>query len=209
MKVVVFGASKGVGRCLVEQCLAQGHHVTAAARHPQALGISHERLRLQPCDVLDAAAVGQAMAGQEVVFGTLGASSKGPITLYSAGARNIVRAMQAHGVRRLVFLSNFGVLDETAQGLRSAALLFLVKRMIRPTLADHRRALTEIAGRVPEWVAVRPMALTNGPRTGRYRIAIDDLPANGTHIARADVADFMLAQATGDAHLSQVPAIAY
>lgn len=209
MNVVIFGASKGVGRCLVEQCLSQGHHVTAAARFPEALEITHERLRLQSCDVLDAAAVDHAVAGNEVVFGTLGGSSKGAISLYSVGARHIVRAMQEHRVRRLVFLSNFGVLDESAHGFRSAALLFLVKRMIRPTLEDHRRALTEIAGHVPEWVAVRPMALTNGPRTGRYRIAVDDLPINGTRIARADVADFMLAQATGDEYLSQVPAIAY
>lgn len=123
MNVVIFGASRGVGRCLVEQALAQDYHVTAAVRNPATVNIAHERLRVLPCNVLNTTLVNQALAGQDVVFCTLGTNSKGPVTLYSAGAHNIVQGMQAHQVRRLIFLSNFGVLDETAQDLRGAALL--------------------------------------------------------------------------------------
>lgn len=209
MNVVIFGASRGVGYCLVEQCLAQGYYVTAAVRNPAKVHITHERLRVLSCDVLNAASVNQALAGQDVVFCTLGTKSKGPISLYSSGAHNILQGMQARQVRRLIFLSNFGVLDEKAQDLRGAALLFLVKRFIPHTLADHRRALEEIRGNAPEWVIVRPLPLTNGTWTGRYRIAIDDLPSRATGIARADVADFMLRQATGDEYLYKIPAIAY
>jgi putative NADH-flavin reductase len=207
--IVIFGASRGVGRCLTEQALAQGYRVTAAARNPATVKIAHERLRVMPCDVLNPDAVDRAIVGQDVVFCTLGANAKGPITLYSAGAHNIVRGMQAHQVRRLIFLSNFGILDEKAQDLRGAALLFLLKRFIPHTLVDHRRALEEIRGHAPEWVVVRPMPLTDEPWSGHYRIAVNDLPAKGMRIARADVADFMLRQATSDEYLSKVPAIAY
>jgi putative NADH-flavin reductase len=209
MNVVIFGASGGVGHCLTEQILAQGHQVTAAVRNPAAVNIVHERLRVLPCDVFNAASVSQAIVGQDVVFCTLGTDSEGPTTLYSAGAHNIVQGMQAHQVRRLIFLSNFGVLDETAQDMRGAALLFLVKRFIRHTLTDHRRALEAIRGHAPEWIVVRPLALTNGNWTGRYRVAVDNLPAKGMRISRADVADFMLRQATSDDYLYKVPAIAY
>ncbi|NJO39727.1 MAG: NAD(P)H-binding protein [Cyanobacteria bacterium CRU_2_1] len=198
-----------MGRCLAEQALVQDHHVTAAVRNPATVHITHERLRVLPCDVLNAASVNQALTGQDVVFCTLGTNSKGPITLYSAGAHNILQGMQAHQVRRLIFLSNFGVLDEKARDVRGAALLFLIKRFIPHTLADHRRALEEIRGHAPEWIVVRPLPLTDGSWTGRYRIAVDDLPAKGMHIARADVADFMMRQATSDDYLYKVPAIAY
>jgi putative NADH-flavin reductase len=171
--------------------------------------ITHERLRVLPCDVLNAASVNQALAGQDVVFCTLGTNSKGPITLYSSGAHNIVQGMQAHQIRRLIFLSDFGILDEPAQDVRGAALVFLVKRFIRHTLADHRRALEEIRGHAPEWIVVRLLPLSDGPWTGRYRVAVDDLPAKGMRIARADVADFMMRQATSDDYLYKVPAIAY
>ncbi len=209
MNLIIFGASRGVGCCLVEQALAQGHHVTAAVRNPEAMQIIHKRLRVVRCDVLNAASVKNALAGQDVVFCTVGSDTKGPLTLYSEAARNIVQGMQSHPVRRLIFLSNFGVLGETAQDLRGKALLFLIKRVIRHTLADHRRALDEIKGRVPEWVVVRPMVLTNKPLTGRYRIAVDGLPVRGMSIARADVADFMLRQAASNDCLYKVPAIAY
>jgi putative NADH-flavin reductase len=209
MKVVVFGASRGVGRCLVERALAQGHEVTAAVRNPATVDLTHERLRVLPADVLNPASVGQAVAGQDVVFCAVGTDSEGPTTLYSAGARTILHAMRVHGVRRLIFLSNFGALNEAAQDVRGAALLWLAKRLIRHTLADHRRALEEIQGHNVEWVAVRPLPLTDGPWTGRYRIAVDGIPIKGTRIARADVADFMLQQAASDEYVHKIPAIAY
>ncbi|WP_262298355.1 NAD(P)-dependent oxidoreductase [Microvirga sesbaniae] len=206
---MIIGTSRGVGRCLLERALAQHHHVTAAIRNPAAVDIHHDRLHVVPYDVLDADSVTRALAGQDVVFCTIGDKSRGPTTLYSTAARNIVRAMQAHQVRRLVYLWNFGVLGETAQDLRGAALLFLAKRVIRHTLADHRRALEEIQNHAPEWIAVRPLPLTNGSWTGQYRAAVDGLPAKSSHIARADVADFLLRQATENSYLNKARAIAY
>jgi hypothetical protein len=46
-------------------------------------------------------------------------------------------------------------------------------------------------------------------RDRAYVISRDDLPAKGMHISRADVADFMMRQATSDDYLYKVPAIAY
>lgn len=209
MKVLVIGASRGVGRRLLERALAQDHQVTAAVRNPAAVDIHHTQLRVVPCDVLDTRAVTHALAGHDVVFCTIGDNARGPTTLYSTGARNILQGMKVQQVRRFVFLSNFGVLGETAQDLRGAALLFLAKRLIRHTLADHRRALQEIQDHAPEWIAVRPLPLTNGPWTGQYRTAVDGIPAKSSHIARADVADFMMRQATDNSFLNKAPAIAY
>jgi putative NADH-flavin reductase len=210
MNVVIFGASRGVGHCLVEAALAQGHQVTAAVRDPGMVQRSHERLRVLLGDVLNPALVQQAVEGQDVVFCTLGAASRrGPTNLYSAGVRNVLHGMEAHQVRRLVLLSNFGVLNETAQDVRGATLLWMAKRFLRHTLADHRRALEELQRHRVEWIAVRPLGLTNGLGTGRYRIAVEGLPVKGTHIARADVADFMIRQVTSDDYLYKVPAIAY
>jgi len=211
MNIVVLGATGGVGRCVVEQALEQGHVVTAASRNPDALRGPNGRLKILPCDVQDLNSVDRAVAGQDAVLCTVGTDSKwGATTLYSAAARNIGQAMRTHRVRRLVFLSNFGVLNERAQDLVGKALLFLVRRMIGPTLKDHRRALEQIAkDNVPEWVAVRALPLTDAPRTGRYRVAVDGLPPRARRIARADVADFMLKQASGNDYLGKSPAIAY
>jgi uncharacterized protein YbjT (DUF2867 family) len=57
MKLVIFGATGGTGRQLVEQALAEGHQVTAFARRPAALQVRHDRLRIAAGDVSDAARV--------------------------------------------------------------------------------------------------------------------------------------------------------
>jgi putative NADH-flavin reductase len=209
MNIIVFGANGGVGRCLIERALSEGHTVTAAVRNPAAVDAAQEGLRVMSCDIRDADSVARGIAGQDAVFCTVGADIRGRTDLYSTAARTIVQGMRSQRVRRLVFLSNFGVLGETATDIRGAVLLFLAKRVLRHTLDDHRRALAEIQDHVPEWIAVRPLPLTNGASTGRYRIAVDGIPAKGTHIARADVADFMLRQATNHDYLRKAPALAY
>jgi putative NADH-flavin reductase len=209
MKIVVFGASRGVGRCLVERALALGHDVTAASRNPLVSVAPHSRLRFIRCDVRDTPAVCDVLAGQDVVFGALGSGSRGATDLYSAGARSILKGMNARGIRRLVFLSNFGVLGERGCGWSQKALLMLASPMLRHTLADHRLALDAIRQAAPEWVAVRPLPLTDSCGTGQYRVSVDDLPPGGTRISRADVADFMLRQVTDTRYLGAAPAISY
>jgi hypothetical protein len=51
--------------------------------------------------------------------------------------------------------------------------------------------------------------MTDGPPAGGYRVAVDGLPPKGTHISRADVADFMLRQVASDDYLCKIPSIAY
>jgi putative NADH-flavin reductase len=108
-----------------------------------------------------------------------------------------------------MFLSNFGVLGEKGSGARTAAVVFVAKRLLRPTLEDHRRALDELRKHDCEWIAVRPMALTDGPRTGHYRVDLDGLPRRGARISRADVGDFMLKQVASNEYIHRIPAIAY
>ena len=208
MRIVVFGASGGVGQQIVEQALAQGHDVTSAIRSTN-IAKDNAQDRIVACDVTDARAVERVIQGQDAVLCALGTHAKGPVSLYSTGARNIIAGMEAQGVRRLLFLSNFGVLNEAGMGLSQSLLLYLVKRVLRHTLADHRAALATMRCSTIIWTAVRALALNDGPRTGRYRVAVDGLPARGIRISRADVAHFMIEEAQRSAFANCAPAIAY
>ncbi len=207
MRVVIFGAAGGTGRQLIALALKEGHRVTAAVRSKPDLP-AHPNLHVVPCDVRDPVAVWKALRNQEIVFCALG-TSEGAASLHSEAARNLVQAMASLRVRRIVFMSNFGVLGEVGQGLLSRALVWLAKIVRASTLTDHRNALGILKDSAGEWVAVRPMALTNGKGRRSYRLDKAGLPRNGTHIARADVAHFMLHAALSDEYLYQAPAIAY
>ena len=72
MKLLVFGASGGTGRRLVQQALDQGHVVTAFARDPAKIQLTHANLRVVRGDILQPGSVDMAMTGQEAVMSTLG-----------------------------------------------------------------------------------------------------------------------------------------
>jgi len=72
MKLLIFGATGGTGRALVEQALEQGHSVTAFARDPAKITAKHERLKVAQGNIFDRHAVDAAVAGQEAVLCALG-----------------------------------------------------------------------------------------------------------------------------------------
>ncbi len=59
-----------------------------------------------------------------------------------------------------------------------------------------------------DWVIVRGPMLTEGKRTGEYRIGYVG-KNSGAKISRADVAEFMLRQVADDTYLGQKPMISY
>lgn len=210
MKLIIFGASRGLGRALTEFALADGHQVTAIARNPSSLNLNHPLLNFIAGDVTSAAFVEQAIKGHEMVFCTVSSHerSAGP-GLHSVAARNITQAMNAVGVRRLVFTSIWGVLDEKPSHILAALNLWGLKKAFPAAFEDSRRALDEIRKHDWEWIAVRPVRLKNGERTGHYRITLEGLPKGGFLISREDVADFMLKQVGSNEYVHQIPAIAY
>ncbi len=209
MKLLVFGSTGGTGRELVKQALAQGHEVTAFARNPAKLGdMKHPSLQVARGDVLDPAAVEQAVPGHDAVLCAIGAGA-GRTTLREDGTRNIVRAMEKGGVRRLVCQSSMGVGDSRGN------LGFLTKYVIVPVLlrhafADHERQEAVVQQSGLDWTIVRPPHLKDGPHTGTYRhgFPTTDTAIQGK-ISRADVADFILKQLADTTYLHQTPGVSY
>ncbi|HEV2021458.1 MAG TPA: SDR family oxidoreductase [Terriglobales bacterium] len=72
MKVLIFGATGGTGRALLEQALEQGHVVTAFARDPAKVRSTHQNLTVAQGNMLDLNSVEAAVKGQDAVLSALG-----------------------------------------------------------------------------------------------------------------------------------------
>jgi len=207
MKVLVFGATGGVGRHVVEEGLARGHDVTAFVRDPSRLDVAHERLTVFRGDVLDAASVERAVRGQGAVLCSIGAGRKGQVR--SEGTRNIVRAMEGAGVRRLVCQTTLGA-GESSGNLNFFWKHFMFGLLLRGAFADHEQQEAHVKRSALDWTIVRPAAFTDGGRTGEYRHGFSPSKKGlKLKISRADVAEFMLDQLTDDAYLHQTPGLSY
>src|SRR5205823_1821825 len=58
-----------------------------------------------------------------------------------------------------------------------------------------------------DWVIVRPVLLTDGPKTNAYRVLVDPRGWTCGFISRADVADFLVKQIVDDAFLHKTPVL--
>lgn len=209
-RVLVFGATGGTGRAVVDQALEAGHQVTAFARRAATSSRSSERLRVVQGDVTTLDPAAPFVAGHDAVVCALGAPGRSQARVRAVGTGRIVSAMQRAAVRRLFVVSSYGVGDSRAR------LPFVMRRIVvplflGPAFEDHEEQEAVVRGSGLDFTLVRPVGLTNGPRTGTYLV---DFPAKGPprpkgRIARADVADFILRHLSDDAWIGRTVTLSY
>ncbi len=205
MNILIVGATRGIGRQLLEQALAAGHTVTALARDPQRLALQHERLRVVQGNILDLASLAPAVAGQDAVCCAIGVRTPwDQPKVFSEGTRNLLQAMKEAGVRRLLCVTGIGAGDSKGHGG------FFYDAIVRPFLfgpvypdKDRQEELIKASG--TDWTIVRPGFLTNGVKTGNYRVLTDLTGVTAGWISRADVAHFMLKELESKQYLRQTP----
>jgi putative NADH-flavin reductase len=173
MHIAIFGATGVTGRCLIEQALDQGYDVTAFARNPAVVTTQHVRLSMVRGDVFDPATVQEAVANQDAVLCTIGGHDRlraarsrhpRPPGLCTIGTRNILAAMKTLGVSRLIYLSAWGIGDSKGR----VPVIFPL--LMKEEYEDKETQEQLIGHSTLDWIIVRPSRLTNGPRTGSYRM---------------------------------------
>jgi putative NADH-flavin reductase len=196
MKVIVFGATGGIGRLLVAGALELGHAVTAFVRNGQSLE-PRDGLRIVQGDIFDPQSVADAIDGHRAVFSALGARTLKAEPVLSRAMPLIINGMHFHMVDRIITVGAAGALYPAGKYQPPiATVLFAIIRatVLRHPMADQRAQERLLAATDLDYTIVRPPRLTDDPATGTYRVLPDALPSSSRRISRADVADFMLQQ---------------
>jgi putative NADH-flavin reductase len=208
--VLIIGASKGIGLATVQATLKAGHSVRALARAATAMRIDRPKLEKVNGDAHDQDTIKRALVSVEAVIQTLGVTPAPSMIvsgtqLFSAATRVLVDAMESSPVKRLICVTGFGAGDSRGRGglLYSAALCLFLDRVY----ADKDVQERIIRRSRLDWTIVPPTILTNGPRTGNYRVLVDPRDWTSGFISRADVADFLVKQIDDTGLLRQTPAL--
>lgn len=209
VKLVIFGATGGTGRQLVAQALEAGHSVTALVRVPARLNMQHPDLTVVQGNVLNAPTVLAAVFGKDAVISALGSRARGLPDLIQ-GTRNILTAMHDGEVRRSLWVSSFGV-GKSLNQMGWLAQYVIVKGLLWAAIAEKEIQEQLIRASEGEWTIVRPGGLTDGPRTGVYRVIPEDATekVGQPRIARADVADFILRALAEGTYIRQSVGLSY
>ena len=207
--ILIIGASKGIGLETLRQALASGHSVRALARTAGRIPVNHIDLKIDG-DALDFVAVRRALAGADVVIQSIGLSIGpelilNPVRLFSEATRILVAAMQEAATRRLICVTGFGAGDSRGRGglLYDAVSCLLLGRAYEDK--DIQEQIVRRSGL--EWIIVRPVILTNGPKTRTYRALTDARDWRLGFISRADVADFLVKQIDDNSFLGTTPVL--
>jgi len=207
MKVIVFGATGTVGRLAVERMLSEGHTVSAFARSPEKLNMSHANLSLVAGDAMDAESVADAVRGHDAAVITIGAGANRKSVIRSQGTLNVIQAMHTHGVRRLICQSTLGA-HESWGNLNFFWKRIMFGALLRPVFQDHELQETLVRASGLDWTIVRPSAFTDGPATGAFNENFhSDVRALKLKISRADVAAFLTRQLSEATYLRHAVAV--
>lgn len=175
MKVAIIGATGFVGPHVVTEALNRGHEVTAIARNPDKLDISHEKLTKQAADVYNTDILAQLLVGNDAVISTFNAGWTNP-DLYNdflKGSRSIQNAVKKAGISRFITVGGAGSLE-----IKPGVQLVDTPEFpadYKPGATAARDYLNELRQEEElDWTFVSPaINLHPGERTGKFRLGTD------------------------------------
>ena len=207
--LALLGATRGIGRSVLERALERGHRVRALVRPGSAVDLRHANLTIVRGDASSPEDLVRAFEGADAVLSAIGAPARAKRPIRTQAARATLEAMRTTGVDRLVAVSVYGV-GETRAHLPFFTRNLVFPLFLRRAIADHETQEEVLRSSDVAWTLVRPPYLTDGPMTGDYAVDFGDALQGLTwKISRADVAHRMLEALEKGTHVRRAVGVSY
>jgi uncharacterized protein YbjT (DUF2867 family) len=167
--VIILGAGGNIARHVIDILVKKGNiNLTLFLRNSNRLRNRNiSQYRIIEGSVLDFPLLKEAVAGHDIVYANLAGDLE-------AMAKNIVRAMDETGVKRLIFISSIGIYDAP----------------LRPVLKPYRKAADVIEASTLDYTVLRPTWFT-GVDEVDYEITRKGEPEKGSVISQRSLAAFI------------------
>lgn len=178
-KILILGANGAIAQHVIN-FLKENKEIelTLFARNAQQLSYPNSPFKVIEGDVLSSEELTAAIKGQDIVYANLsGAVDK--------MAKEVVSAMQANNVKRLIFVTSLGIYREVAGKFGEWN-----EMMIGSDLIPYRKAADAIEKSDLDYTVVRPSWLSNNDEMD-YETTQKGEPFKGTEVARKAVAAYI------------------
>jgi uncharacterized protein YbjT (DUF2867 family) len=164
--VIILGASGNIARYVIDILVNQdGINLTLFMRNANRLRNKNvSKCHIIQGDVMNLNQLKESIAGQDIVYANLAGNLE-------AMSKNIVKAMDETGVKRLIFISSIGIYDIP----------------LKPVLKPYRKAADVIEASDLEYTLLRPTWFTDADEVD-YEITRKDEPEKGSVISQKSLA---------------------
>lgn len=206
MNITIIGATKGIGKEVLELALLKKLKTTTLVRKPKENLYTENRI-IQG-DFLNYHSVKESITNADVVIISVGMKPTfKSVNLFSEGTMNIINAAKELNSNPLIIaVTGIGAGDSEGHGG------FVYDKLFKPLLVntiyqDKNRQEEILRKHYNNWIIVRPGFLNNGKLTEQYRILTDLKGIVAGKISRKDVAHFILKQAETPTFIGKHPLI--
>lgn len=208
MHLAIIGASAGIGKEAVNRALEKGLQVSTLSRSPLPIP-DHPNLTKRNGSATNKQDLLPCISKVDAVIVTLGTGkSFKATTLYSDFARLLV-SLEPELKKDLPIIVVTGHGAGDSSNYQPNGFMRLLFKYVLNKVYDDKTLMEEILSRSGLlWTIVRPGALKDKPFTGKYRVENKLYKGIGIHsVNRADVADFLIQQATNPLYSHQFVSI--
>ena len=182
-KIAILGAAGQIARLAIQQFLADtSSELTLFLRNSSRVDeLANDRVRVVEGDVADTAALENAVRKHDVVYANLGGDS------IEDQAKSLVAALDAVGVRRLIWIATIGIYDEVPGAFGK----WNHEQLDDDYLGPQSAAAKSIESSDLDYTLIRPAWLTDKDEVD-YELTKKGEPTKGTEVSRKSVADLVV-----------------
>jgi uncharacterized protein YbjT (DUF2867 family) len=167
-KVLIIGASGSLAKYVIDTLKNVSNvQLTLLARSKSRIQSDTTGFTVVEADVMDLDKLKKAVKGQDIVYINLAGDLE-------AMAKNVVRAMQETGVKRVIAISSIGIYQSP----------------LKPVLVPYRKLADVIEASGLDYTILRPDWFTSGNEID-YELTQKGTPEKGSAISRKSIAAFV------------------
>lgn len=182
-KIAILGAAGQIAQ-LVEPMLLKKTDVDMVLylRHPNKLHqVDESREEIIKGDASNFNVLKAALAGVDLVYANLAGAN------IEDQAKTVVKAMDANGIKRLIWVSSLGIYNEVPGKFGEWN-----KNVLGSYLTTYRAAADKITESDLDYTIIRPAWLTNKDEVSYEKTVGAQTPFKGTEVSRLSVADYIV-----------------
>lgn len=209
MKVIIFGATGGIGRHAVKHALDAGYEVVAYVRSPQKIEVTDPRLTVVKGELNDYENIESGMSGCDGVISAIGVPMKFNYKDMNSlvAHENIVRAMNKNNVSRLIDWATPSVhFEQDKKSVITVVPGIMASILFKKSKEELVKISEVIINSNLEWTIVRFMAPKNTEYTGEVKVGFGDKKMS-FNISISDIAKFMVDQLESQEYIKSMPII--